>query len=48
MTYGFQVEPGSDPDAPTSEFMTYDRMKQLAKLGREILDWDGQPITFKD
>lgn len=38
MTYGFQVEKGSDPADPACTFMSFDRITELAKGGREVLD----------
>lgn len=47
MSYGVQVEPGSDPSAPESQFMTMERVVELVVGGREILDiMTGEPVPI--
>lgn len=45
MEYGYQVDAGSDPDAPESTFMTHERLFALAQDGREVIDTlTGEPV----
>lgn len=45
MHYGYQVEPGSDPDAPAATFMNADRAFELVANGREVVDiMTGEPV----
>jgi len=45
MEYGYQVDPGSDPEAPEAVFMTDERLRELAKAGREVIDvLTGEPV----
>lgn len=45
MEYGYQVDPGSDPAAPEAVFMTDERLRELAKAGREVIDvLTGEPV----
>ena len=48
MTYGYQVEPGSDPDEPASQFMSQPRILALAASGREVVDiMTGEPVPVE-
>lgn len=48
MTHGFQVEEGSDPADPSCTFMSFDRITELAKGGREVLDiMSGEPVPVE-
>jgi hypothetical protein len=38
LRYGYQVEAGSDPDAPAATFMTAERALELVAAGREVVD----------
>lgn len=48
MTYGVQVEAGSDPAEPESKFMSMGRIVELVKGGREIIDiMTGEPVPVE-
>lgn len=45
MRYGYQVQAGSDPDAPSAVFMTAERALELVEAGREAIDvMTGEPV----
>lgn len=49
MIYGYQVDAGSDPADPESQFLTQARLIELHDAGREVIDvMSGEPVLFQD